>query len=129
MIKKSSNNRNDDFSRSAAPKAPVFSIIMPLSWRIHAWLVRLKGSLICVKNVLLIVLLIRELKQQRFWATDVSRKWIFCSIGLWFGWNRWVNRLYRRQETQQYKFGSVQAYKKGEGLTSGWRASLKNVFA
>ena len=58
MIKKSSNNRNDDFSRSAAPKSPVFSIIMPLSWRIHAWLVRLKGSLICVKNVLLIVLLI-----------------------------------------------------------------------
>ena len=28
---------------------------------------------------------IRELKQQRFWATDVNRKWTFCSIGLWFG--------------------------------------------
>ena len=71
----------------------------------------------------------RELKQQRFWATDVNRKWTFCSIGLWFGWNPQVNRLYGRKETQQYKFGSVQAYKKGKGLTSGWRASLKNVFA
>ena len=71
----------------------------------------------------------RELKQQRFWATYVNRKWTFCSVGLWFGWNPWVNRLYRRKETQQYKFGSVQAYKKGESLTSGWRASLKNVFA
>ena len=37
--------------------------------------------------------LIRELKQQRFWATDVNRKWTFCIIGQWFGWNSRVNRL------------------------------------
>ena len=67
--------------------------------------------------------IIRELKQQRFRATDVNRKWTFCSIGLWFGWNPYVNRLYRRKETQQYKFGSVQAYKKGKGLTPGWPRS------
>ena len=72
---------------------------------------------------------IRELKQQRFWATDVNRKWTFCITGEWFGWNSRVNRLLKRKETQQYKFVSVKAYKKGEGLTSGWRAWLKNVFA
>ena len=27
----------------------------------------------------------RELKQQRFLATDVNRKWTFCIIGRWFG--------------------------------------------
>ena len=41
-------SRIDDFSHSSAPKSPAFSYIMPLSWRIHAWLVRLNGSLICV---------------------------------------------------------------------------------
>ena len=30
-------------------------------------------------------IVIRELKHQRFGATDVNRKWTFCSIGLWFG--------------------------------------------
>ena len=72
---------------------------------------------------------IRELKQQRFWATDVNRKWTFCIIEQWFGLNSSVNRLYKRKETQQYKFVSVKACKKGEDLTSGWRAWLKNVFA
>ena len=42
---------------------------------------------------------IRELKQQRFWATVVNRKWTFCITGQWFGWNSWVNRLYKWQET------------------------------
>ena len=37
--------------------------------------------------------LIRELKQQRFWATHVNRKWTFCIIGERFGWNSRVNRL------------------------------------
>ena len=45
----------------------------------------------------------------------------FCIIGEWFGWNSRVNRLYKRKETWQYKFVSVKAYKKREGLTSGWR--------
>ena len=47
---------------------------------------------------------IGDLKQQRFWATDVNRKW-------------------------QWKFDSVKAYKKEESLTSGSRPSLKNVVA
>ena len=70
---------------------------------------------------------IRELKQQRFWATDVNRKWTFCIIGRWFGWNSQVNRPYKRKETYQYKFLKVKAYSKGEDLTARWRASLKNV--
>ena len=39
---------NDDFSHSAAPKSPVFCIIMPLSWCIHAWIVRHNGLSECV---------------------------------------------------------------------------------
>ena len=34
--------------RSAAPKSPVFSVIMSLPWHIHAWLAHLNGSFICV---------------------------------------------------------------------------------
>ena len=36
------------FCHSAATKSPVFSIIMPLSWHIHAWSAHLNGSLICI---------------------------------------------------------------------------------
>ena len=71
----------------------------------------------------------RELEQQRFWATDVNGKWTFYITGEWFGWNSRVNRLYKRKETEQYKFVSAKADKTEERLTSGWRASLKNVFA
>ena len=43
---KNSSHRNDDFSPdSAAPKSPVFSVIMPLSWHIHAWLTHLKNDM------------------------------------------------------------------------------------
>ena len=68
---------------------------------------------------------IKELKQQHFWATDVNRKWTFCIIGQWFCSNSRLNRLYKRKGTQRYKFISVNAYNKGEGLTSGWTTSLK----
>ena len=42
---------------------------------------------------------IRELKQQRFWATDVNRKWSYCIIRQWFCWNSQLNLLYQRKET------------------------------
>ena len=58
----------------------------------------------------------RELKQQRFWATDVDRKWTFCITAQWFGWNS----PYKRKETWQFKFVRDKANEKGEGLTSGW---------
>ena len=42
---KNSSHRNDDFSPdSEAPKSPVSSIIMPLSWHIYAWLTHLKND-------------------------------------------------------------------------------------
>ena len=41
--------RNDDFSHSAAPKSPVFSIIMPISRCIHARIVHHDGLFINVK--------------------------------------------------------------------------------
>ena len=40
-----------------------------------------------------------QLKQKRFPATDVNRKWTFCIIGQWFGSNSRVNPLYKRKET------------------------------
>ena len=40
-----------------------------------------------------------------------------------------AKRLYKNNNTYQYKFGSVKTYYKGEDLTSGWRSSLKNAFA
>ena len=62
--------------------------------------------------------LLRELQQQRFWATDVNGKWTFYISEQWFGWNSRVNW----HLNWQYNFDSVKADKKGEGLTSGWRA-------
>ena len=32
---------------------------------------------------------------QHFWAMDVNRKWTFCIIGQWFGWNSWAGLLLR----------------------------------
>ena len=43
--------------------------------------------------------LLRELKQQRFWATDVNGKWTFYISEQWFGWNSRVNCLYKRKDT------------------------------
>ena len=63
-------------------------------------------------------------------VSNVNQTWTFCIIGQWFGSNSSVNRLYKRKETWQYKFVSIRAiYKKGEGLTSSWRAWLKNILS
>ena len=40
-----------------------------------------------------------ELKQRRFWGTDVNRKWTFCILGQWFGSSSLVNGLYKRRDT------------------------------
>ena len=43
----------------------------------------------------------------------------------------WANfqagRLYKSNDTYQYKCGGVEAYKKGRGLASGCCPSLKNA--
>ena len=49
-------------------------------------------------------------EQQRFWATDVNRKWTFCIIGQWFGSNSRGNPHYKRKETWQNKFVRVKVY-------------------
>ena len=45
----------------------------------------------------------------------------------------WANfqagRLYKSNDTYQYKCGGVEAYKKGRGLASGCCPSLKNAWA
>ena len=71
----------------------------------------------------------RELKQRRFWATHVNRKWTFCTLEPWFWTNFWADRLCKNEDTWQYKYGSVKAYWQRKRLTSAWRASFKNVAA
>ena len=36
---------------------------------------------------------VRELKQRRFWATHVNRKWTFCTLEPWFWTNFWADRF------------------------------------
>ena len=41
----------------------------------------------------------REFKERRFWATQVNRKWTFCTLELWFWTKVWTNRLYKSKDT------------------------------
>ena len=52
---------------------------------------------------------IRELKQQRFWATHVNRKWPFFIFWRWFRANFQSNRLYNSKEAKEYKFYIIKA--------------------
>ena len=71
----------------------------------------------------------RELKQRRFWATHVNRKWTFFILGQRFCPDFSPHRLYKNKDSYQYKSGAVKAYCKGKGLNFAWRPSLKNAFA
>ena len=51
----------------------------------------------------------RELKQQRFWATHVNRKWPFLIFWRWFRANFQSNRLYNSKEAKEYKFYIIKA--------------------
>ena len=53
--------------------------------------------------------IIRELKQQRFWATHVNRKWPFFIFWRWFHTNFQSNRLYNSKEAKEYKFSIIKA--------------------
>ena len=46
---------------------------------------------------------IRELKQPRFWATHVNRKWPFFIFKRWFRPNFQSNRLYNSKEAKKCK--------------------------
>ena len=52
---------------------------------------------------------IRELKQSRFWATHVNRKWPFFIFWRRFRPNFQSNRLYNSKEAKEYKFYIVKA--------------------
>ena len=55
------------------------------------------------------------------------RKWTFCILGSGSWANFQADRLYKSNDTYQYKCGGVKAYKKGRGLASGCCPSLKNA--
>ena len=66
----------------------------------------------------------RDLKQLGFfeWRTTTGSGLFAFLRGVF-----WPNCLYKSEDTRQYKLGNIEAYLKGKVLTSGWRASLKNV--
>ena len=47
------------------------------------------------------------------------RKWTFCILGSGSWANFQADRLYKSNDTYQYKCGGVKACKKGRGLASG----------
>ena len=71
----------------------------------------------------------RELKQRRFWATPVNRKWAFFSFN-----QPWRYRIYIAKCLNSYRddlrknLFKITA-QECKTSTSGWRASLKNVAA
>ena len=58
---------------------------------------------------------IRQFKQRRFWDMRVNRKWTFCTLEPWFSTTLWANHLYKGNDSQQYKFGSVKQFKVEKG--------------
>ena len=50
---------------------------------------------------------------------------LFALLGIGSWANFQADRLYKSNDTYQYKCGSVKAYKKGRGLASGYCPSLK----
>ena len=68
----------------------------------------------------------RELKQRRFWATHVNRKWNFCTLELWFWAYSWANRLSKGKDTYNTDLVASR-YMKKKNAHFRWRASLKNV--
>ena len=61
---------------------------------------------------------VSKLKQGRFWALHVNRKWTVSIHKQLFCPNFRPNCLYETIDPKQYKFGSVIANKKRRGLTS-----------
>ena len=57
------------------------------------------------------------------------RKWTFCILGQCSWANFQADRLYKSNDTYQYKCGGVKAYKKGRSLASSCCPSLKNAWA
>ena len=55
---------------------------------------------------------VRKLKQRRFWATQISRKWAFFIFGRWFCQNFQSNRPCKGKEAEQYKFISSRHIKR-----------------
>ena len=60
--------------------------------------------------------IIGSLKQRRFGATHIYRKWTFCTLELQFSTNFWANRLFKSKGTQLCRVESVKAHKIEKGL-------------
>jgi len=69
----------------------------------------------------------RILKQRHPWAMQVNRKWTCLKIRPWFRLHFSAGGLCKSKGANYYEIGSVKIIFKGKKLSSGWRASLKNL--
>ena len=71
----------------------------------------------------------RELKQRRFWAADVNRKFMFLLLARFHARPMSYKALILVFTTWLFEWKGLNTYQRGEVSTSGWRPWLKNVCA
>ena len=72
---------------------------------------------------------IRELKQRRFWATHVNRKWAFFSFSKTLRYRIYIAKCLNSYRDDLLKNLFKITAKVCKKSISRWRASLKNVAA
>ena len=70
---------------------------------------------------------IRELKQRRFWATDVNRKFMFLILARFHARPMSYKALNLACTTWLFEWKRCNTHQRGEASTSAWRPWLKNV--
>ena len=71
----------------------------------------------------------RELKQIRFWAADVNRKFMFLLLARFHARPASYKALISAFTTWHFEWKGWNTHQRGEVSTSGWRPWLKNVCA
>ena len=69
----------------------------------------------------------RELKQRRFWATDVNRQFMFSLLARFHARTMSYKALILAFTTWLFEWKGCNTHQRGEVSTSGWRPWLKNV--
>ena len=83
----------------------------------------------CDETIFAVPFTIRKLKQRRFWATHVNRKWSLLHFYMPWRWQICIAKFlfsYKDHLPESFNQTTPQWCKKS---TSGWLSSLKNAFA
>ena len=94
----------------------LFKISTPLPWWVFWLHLPLPGP---------ILLNIRELKQRRFWATNVNQKFMFLLWACFHAWPMSHKALISAYSTWLFEWKGCITHQRGEVSTSGWRPWLK----